>query len=59
MRIGIGHPGDRSKVTGYVLGEPSKSDKDKISQSIDDGLRVMDDVLEGDFEKAMRYLHND
>jgi PTH1 family peptidyl-tRNA hydrolase len=59
MRIGIGHPGDRSKVTGYVLGEPSQSEKNKILASIDDGLRVVDDVLEGDFEKAMRYLHND
>lgn len=57
MRIGIGHPGDRSRVTGYVLGEPNKSDKDKITQSIDEALRVVDDVLAGDFEKAMRYLH--
>ncbi len=57
MRIGIGHPGDRHKVTGYVLGEPSQSDKTNILRSIDDGLCVADDVLAGDFEKAMRYLH--
>jgi PTH1 family peptidyl-tRNA hydrolase len=59
MRIGIGHPGNRNQVTGYVLGQPNKADKDKIVQAVDDGLRVVDDILEGDFEKAMRYLHND
>jgi len=28
IRIGIGHPGDKSKVTGHVLGDFSKSDAD-------------------------------
>ena len=59
LRIGIGHPGDRHKVTGYVLGQPSKSDKIAIERSIDDGLRVIDDLLAGEFEKAMHYLHSD
>lgn len=27
-RIGIGHPGDKSKVTGHVLGDFSKADQD-------------------------------
>lgn len=59
LRIGIGHPGHRDQVTGYVLGEPNQSDKNKIAQAIDEGLHVMDDVIAGDFEKAMRYLHNE
>ncbi len=28
VRIGIGHPGDKSKVTGHVLGNFSKADQD-------------------------------
>lgn len=28
VRIGIGHPGDKSKVTGHVLGDFSKADHD-------------------------------
>lgn len=59
LRIGIGHPGDRSRVTGYVLGEPGKSDRAAIERSIDEGLRVMDDLLNGQFEKAMHYLHSE
>ncbi|MBL4595714.1 MAG: aminoacyl-tRNA hydrolase [Robiginitomaculum sp.] len=59
LRIGIGHPGDRHKVTPYVLGEPSKSDKDKIQRAIDEGLRVMDDLVAGEFEKAMHWLHSE
>ena len=31
VRIGIGHPGDRSKVTGHVLGNFSKSDQEWLS----------------------------
>ena len=58
LRIGIGHPGSKPKVTSYVLGEPSRSDKTLIEQSIEDGLRVMDDILAGEFEKAMTALHS-
>lgn len=28
VRIGIGHPGDKSRVTGHVLGDFSKADRD-------------------------------
>lgn len=28
VRIGIGHPGDKSRVSGYVLGDFSKADQD-------------------------------
>lgn len=59
LRVGIGHPGDRSRVTGYVLGEPSQSDKTAIERSIDEGLRIVDDLLAGEFERAMHYLHSD
>lgn len=59
LRIGIGHPGSRHKVTGYVLGAPSQSDKIVIERSIDEGLHIMGDLLSGEFERAMHYLHSE
>ena len=57
LRIGIGHPGHKDKVTPYVLSQPSKSDKERIQLAIDDGLRAIPDIVSGKFEKAMRHLH--
>lgn len=56
LRIGIDHPGHRDLVVSYVLGDPSKNDKEKIEQAIDEGLRIIDDVVTGDFEKVTRIL---
>ena len=57
MRIGIGHPGNRDQVTPYVLGQPAKVDKERITSAIAEGLTIVDDLIQGNFEKAMRYLH--
>ena len=35
IRIGIGHPGDKSKVSGYVLGDFSKADQDWLQLMLD------------------------
>ena len=35
VRIGIGHPGDKSKVTGHVLGNFSKTDHDWLDPMLD------------------------
>lgn len=59
LRIGIGHPGDKDRVTPYVLGVPSRSDEKKIHQSIDEGLSVISDLVEGEFQKAFQYLHSE
>ena len=58
LRIGIGHPGTKDRVTPYVLGAPSHSDHDRIVQSIDEGLRAVPDLLSGDLDKAFRLLHS-
>lgn len=59
LRIGIGHPGLKDRVTPYVLSVPSRTDHDKISQSIDEGLQVIPNLVSGDIDKAFRYLHSD
>ncbi len=58
LRIGIGHPGDKSKVTGHVLGKPNKADKDKLDAVIDEALREIDSVVTGDWAGAMNRLHS-
>lgn len=57
LRIGIDHPQQQQLVTPYVLGKPNKSDYDKIIQSLENLLFDLDDILAGDFEKAMNSIH--
>lgn len=58
LRIGIGHPGHASKVSGYVLGSPSRSDRERIDASIDEALNALPLLLDGDATKAMTQLHS-
>ncbi len=57
-RIGIDHPGDSRQVSDYVLSKPSQPDRQLIRSAIDDSLRVLPEVLSGDLEKAMNWLHS-
>ena len=58
LRIGIGHPGDKNKVTGHVLGRPGKNEKSAMEAAIDEALRVVPDAVAGDMAKAMNRLHS-
>ncbi|MBS3958661.1 MAG: aminoacyl-tRNA hydrolase [Xanthomonadaceae bacterium] len=57
LRIGIGHPGDKHKVTPWVLGRPGRDDEAAIRAAIDDALRVLPLALAGDLNEAMKRLH--
>jgi PTH1 family peptidyl-tRNA hydrolase len=57
LRIGIGHPGDKSKVHNYVLKNPSSTDKQKIVDSIHEAQRYLESIVTGDIAKAMNALH--
>ena len=58
LRIGIGHPGDKSKVIGYVLNKPSKIEMQLIQESIINSYKVFSYIMLGQFEKAMLNLHS-
>ena len=58
LRIGIGHPGDKSRVTGHVLGKPTASELQSIQAAIDEAIRTLPDALDGDLAKAMNRLHS-
>lgn len=57
LRIGIGHPGDKNKVVGFVLGKPPVSELTLIDQSIDEALSCTDIMLREGMVKAMNRLH--
>lgn len=57
LRIGIGHPGHKDKVSPYVLSRPSASDEYRIRAALDAADTSLEDIVAGDLAKAMRYLH--
>ena len=58
LRIGIGHPGHASKVTGHVLGKPSQDDRNRIDDCIGEAIDALPLLLDGDSTKAMTRLHS-
>ena len=58
LRLGIGHPGHASLVSGYVLGRAPRSEQQLLDQSIDFALDVLPEILAGDWTVAMRKLHS-
>lgn len=57
LRIGIGHPGDRDAVTGYVLGKPQMAERDLIEKSIEAALDVWPELAAGNISAAQLKLH--
>lgn len=58
LRIGIGHPGDKNRVSGYVLGKAPSSEQNLIDQSIDEAARCTHILGQDGLEKAMNRLHS-
>ncbi|GAA8968849.1 aminoacyl-tRNA hydrolase [Helicobacter pylori] len=58
LRLGIGHPGEKHLVVGFVLNKPSAAERELIDRAIAKSLRAMDDVMAGRQEDAVRYLHS-
>ena len=57
LRVGVGHPGDKSQVLSYVMRPPVKSEIELIDDVLDVVLATMPDVISGDMDAAMRTLH--
>ena len=59
LRIGIGKPDDKDKVIQYVLGKPSKSDKDLIKKNIMLVLNEVDNFFDGKSSLLMTKLNSE
>lgn len=57
LRLGIDHPGHKSKVVSWVLNRASPDDEISIQRAIDKSIDVLKDFLDGNVEKAMKELH--
>lgn len=58
LRLGIGHPGDSRRVTGYVLGRLGKQETEQLNAVIDEVMRVLPDAASGKLPAAMNRLHS-
>jgi len=58
LRIGVGHPGDRDRVTAYLTSVTTPADE---RARIEAAFEIPDDVLagllDGRFQKVMNWLH--
>ena len=57
LRIGIGRPTLKGK--DYVLSEPSKQEAEAIQDNIDEAIRLMPVLVNGNIQDAMKTLHTD
>lgn len=57
LRIGVGHPGNKSEVVDWVLKKPSLDHRIAINQCIDRTIRAAPNLLAGDMEKATMLVH--
>ena len=58
MRIGIGHPGDKSQVTNFVLKPPGSAERILIEDALPNAQRAIGLLLQEGPEKAMHFLHS-
>lgn len=57
LRIGIGHPGHREKVTGHVLGRAPQNEQSLIEQAIDEATRCFELWQVDGLKSAQQRLH--
>jgi PTH1 family peptidyl-tRNA hydrolase len=57
LRLGVGHPGDKSKVTNYVLKRGSADVERAIEDNIDDAMAVIPTLIDDGLNAATKELH--
>ena len=57
LRLGIGHPGDRSQVVDFVLKRAPKSERELLEASIDEAIRHLPEATLGNWNKAQTLMN--
>lgn len=57
LRIGIGHPGDRSEVANWVLRKPAPEQREAILKCIAQSIEALPLLLDGPMDRAMMKIH--
>ncbi len=58
LRLGIGHPGERTEVVNFVLNAPRKEEQVLIEEAMQRARDVAPLIIEGKLEAAMLKLHS-
>lgn len=58
LRIGIGHPGHRDLVAGYVLNKPSPADRDALEKVLDEATDCVEMIFKDGMIKATNRLNS-
>lgn len=58
LRIGIGHPGHRDLVAGYVLNKPSQADRDTLEKVLDEATDCVEMIFKDGMVKATNRLNS-
>ena len=57
LRLGVGHPGEKSQVSGYVLKKGSADTETAVERNIDDAAAVLETWVDENLNAAMKKLH--
>lgn len=57
LRLGVGHPGEKPRVTGYLLTRAPAAERAALDEAIDESLRVLPELVAGEWERATTALH--
>lgn len=57
LRLGIGHPGSAAQVVAYVLKKAPKAEQSLIDEAIDRARSQLNNIIQGEFQRAMNALH--
>lgn len=58
LRIGIGHPGDRSQVTNYVLKKAPQNEREQAQACMEQAIHQIKYIIDGQWQHAMQHLHS-
>lgn len=58
LRIGIGHPGHRDLVAGYVLNKPSPADRDALEKVLDEATDCVEMIFKDGMVKSTNRLNS-
>ena len=57
LRLGVGHPGEKTRVTGYVLKRGSAEVERAVENNIDDAIAVLPLLIDDGLNAATKALH--
>ena len=57
LRVGVGHPGEKEKVTGYVLKRAGAETSGVLQRAVDQAADIVPIILDKGMNEAMKELH--